>query len=377
MIKTELSVGSACNHVTKNHAAKNNLIARLMRPAMGWIVGSAATLTLVAGSSLSAQAAGPQMPVLPNTAATQLIAQADAYETLINQGQAQLDNRDYDAALATFGEAIDSEPNAARAWVGKGEALYGLRQFDEAAIAFTQATKLAPDYLYAWVWLGNAYDDAGQLDQSLASYAEAIAIDSTNPMPYYHRGIALWYADRSAEAETDLKLVTEIMPEFSRGWMWLGRSLEKQENYTEALAAYEQALSIDADLGQALFGKGTTLLEMDRYDEAIAPFDAFLTQMPDSAIAWFYRGNGLFGSDQYAEALASYDKSIEISADSEGPWYNRGLVLANLGRYDEAIESFNQVLAINPDNSGARQQIESLEQQQQQANTESISASRM
>lgn len=372
MNKTGFSVGSVSSHVTKN-----DVIAQLMRPAMGWVMGSAATLTMaLASSSLPAQAVGTQSNILQN-AVTQPLAQADAYETLINQGQAQLDSTDYDTALATFEKAIESEPNLARAWVGKGEALYGLRQFDEAAIAFTQATKLAPDYLYAWVWLGNAYDDAGQLDKSLVSYGEAIAIDATNPMPYYHRGIALWYADRAAESESDFNLVIEAMPDFPRGWMWLGRSLEKQESYTDALSAYEQALSLDAELGQALFGKGTTLLELDRYADAIAPFDAFLTQRPDSAIAWFYRGNGLFGSDQYTEALDSYDKSIEISADSEGPWYNRGLVLANMGRYDEAIESFNQVLAINPDNSGAREQIESLEQREQQATAESISASLM
>lgn len=366
--------------------SKNHVTTQLIRPAMSWAIGSAATLAMIASSSLPVKAVGPQTPDLQNTGLqttglqntvqTQSIAQADSYETLINQGQEQLDNTDYDTALATFEKAIESEPNVARAWVGKGEALYGLRQFDDAAIAFTQATKLAPEYLYAWVWLGNAYDDAGQLDQSLEAYGKAIELDATNPMPYYHRGIALWYADRSAEAETDFTLVTETMSDFARGWMWLGRSLERQENYTEALSAYEQALSIEAELGQALFGKGTTLLGLDRFDEAIAPFDAFLIQMPDSAIAWFYRGNSLFGSEQYSEALISYDKSIEIAADSEGSWYNRGLVLANMGRYDEAIESFNQVLAINPDNSNAREQIESLEQQEQQATTATISASR-
>ncbi|MEL7329262.1 MAG: tetratricopeptide repeat protein [Cyanobacteria bacterium J06559_1] len=368
MTKTVFSVGSVNNHVSKTR-----MIIQLRRPAMGWLIGSAATLVMVASSSLPAKAIGPQSLVRQNTLSTQLIAQADTYDTLINQGQQQLDSTDYDAALATFNQAIESAPNVPRAWVGKGEALYGLRQFDDAAIAFTQATKLAPDYLYAWVWLGNAYDDAGQLDDSLAAYAEAIALDSTHPMPYYHRGIALWYADRSAEAESDLTLVTEIMPDFPRGWMWLGRSLEKQENYPEALSAYEQALSLDSELGQALFGKGTTLLQLDRYGEAIAPFDTFLTQRPDSAIAWFYRGNGLFGSEQYDEAITSYDKSIEIAADSEGPWYNRGLVLATIGRYDEAIESFNRVLAINPENSGAREQIESLKRQEQQATTEAIS----
>ncbi|MEL7520807.1 MAG: tetratricopeptide repeat protein [Cyanobacteria bacterium J06553_1] len=331
-----------------------------MRSIIGYATGSAASL-LVASSWLPAQAVRAATGTIAAVTAQSSTESVSAYESLINQGQEQLDNRDFEAALATFSEATENAPSIPRGWVGKGEALYGLRQFDEAAIALTQATTLAPDYLYAWVWLGNAYDDAGQLEDSLAAYGKAIALDETNPMPYYHRGIALWYADQGARAEADLITVTEIMADFPRGWMWLGRTLQQQDKYNEALAAYNQSVSLDPTLPEALFGQGTVLLELERYSEATEPFDAFLEQRPNSAIGWFYHGNSLFGKEQYEAALTSYDRSLEITEESEGAWYNRGLVLANMDRYEEAIESFNRVLSINPDNTGAQQQIEALE----------------
>ncbi|MGB3294674.1 MAG: tetratricopeptide repeat protein, partial [Phormidesmis sp.] len=212
-------------------------------------LSTAAALILIASVAL---------PIRPATAAqvtpSVQITQADSTEAIIEQGQQQLDRGEYAAALALFDQAIEQSPDAARAWVGKGEALYGLTQFEAAVTALRQATALAPDSLYAWVWLGNAYDDNGQLDLSLAAYASALEIDQTHPMPYYHRGIALWYAGRYEEAVTDFQLVTEIAPEFSTAWMWLGRSLEPQAEYGPALSAFEQALALEPTSTDAVFG---------------------------------------------------------------------------------------------------------------------------
>ncbi|MGC1309408.1 MAG: tetratricopeptide repeat protein [Phormidesmis sp.] len=341
--------------------ANRRFAHRSMTKISAWKLGAIAALTLVTGSALPAQAAvSSQRVALVTPAQAQLRAQIGTYESLIEQAQQQLDMLNYDNALATFQTAIDSAPEQPRAWVGKGEALYGLGQFSEAVTAFAEATKLAPDYQYAWIWLGNAYDDNGQLEASLAAYAQAIALDGTNPLPYYHRGIALWYDGQGAAATADFQRVSESVPDFPKGWMWLGRSLAQVEDYEGAIAAFDQALALDANERDALFGKGLSLIDLERYDEAVSVFDEFVALVPDAASGWFYQGYSLFGLERYDEALEAYARSLEIDNMRADTWYNQGLTLIELERYEDAKTSFEQVLAIDPENSNARRQLEDL-----------------
>ena len=334
-------------------------------------MGAIATLLLMVGAPIPALALGAESRLMTaaetgTTYTAQLSDVEKAYEAIVASGQQQLDERNYEGALSTFERAIAQYPDAPRMLVGQGEALYGLGRFEEAAIAFGTATELAPDYLYAWVWLGNAYDDNDQLDLALDAYSTASRLDSTHPMPYYHRGIALWYAERDAEAEADFRNVVEIIPDFPNAWMWLGRSLGQQENYEDALLAFDQALGLDASHLGSLFGKGRSLLELRRYSESVAAFDSYLLEESEAPKAWFYRGNGLFGLEQYEDALAAYERSLDLEPN-EGAFYNQGLALMNLERYDEAIASFEEVITLNPDNESAREQVETLRQLKAQA----------
>ena len=342
---------------------KNATYSDLLRSGSARL-GAIATLLLMVGAPLPAMALSTGSLQAGSAADETYIAQSDAekaYEAIVASGQQQLDERNYEGALATFERAIAQYADAPRLFVGKGEALYGLGRFEEATTAFGKATELAPDYLYAWVWLGNAYDDNDQLDLALDAYSTASRLDSTHPMPYYHRGIALWYAGRDAEAEADFRNTVEIIPDFSNAWMWLGRSLGQQEQYEESLLAFDQALTLEENHPGSLFGKGRSLLELERYAESVAAFDTYLLQESEAPKAWFYRGNGLFGLDQYEDALAAYERSLELEAN-EGAFYNQGLVLAYLERYDEAIASFEEVIALNPENESAREQVETLRQ---------------
>ena len=71
--------------------------------------------------------------------------------------------------------------------------------------------------------------------------------------------------------------------EQAREWGERGKELKQAHRYEEALAAYEQALELDAHLPQANLGLGTLLRRRGRIDEA-RKFCKIASQSSDESI---------------------------------------------------------------------------------------------
>ena len=58
-------------------------------------------------------------------------------------------------------------------------------------------------------------------------------------------------------------------------------TLKELKRYDEAIAHYDQALSLKPDYAEAWSNKGVTLHELKRYDEAITHYDQALSLKPE------------------------------------------------------------------------------------------------
>lgn len=70
-------------------------------------------------------------------------------------------------------------------------------------------------------------------------------------------------------------------------------TLEHAGRLEDALAAYEQALALDATLSQAYVGKGNVLNRLDRYEEALACFEKAAAHQPHAAHPVAVRGESV------------------------------------------------------------------------------------
>ena len=75
-------------------------------------------------------------------------------------------------------------------------------------------------------------------------------------------------------------------------WLELAQAHHRAERYEDALAFYEQALTLDPDFFQASQGKAEMLMALERYEEALslwkrlserAPGDASIAEQRDRA----------------------------------------------------------------------------------------------
>ncbi|MBT5469211.1 MAG: tetratricopeptide repeat protein [Nitrospina sp.] len=95
------------------------------------------------------------------------------YEKL---GQAYVEQKNYDSAIANFEEAIQKDPEMLEARYGLAKCLHGLKRYDEAAAVLEKLTTLDKKYDYgnAIFGLAECYRMGGDDEKALATYGEVI-----------------------------------------------------------------------------------------------------------------------------------------------------------------------------------------------------------
>ena len=182
----------------------------------------------------------------------------------------------------------------------------------------------------------------------------------------------------------DLLTLSQGQPTNTVDWINLGNQLYRQEQFEQALVAFETALNQEADLYQAWYGRAQVLNALGDYrhalsaynqvlqlepefvqalrdralvwilagqpQQAVADFDAVVQATPQDYVAWYLRGNLFWKYQGWNEAaLGSYDRALSIMPDFAEVWIERGRVLNEMGRGQDAISSLQTATRLEPD----------------------------
>ncbi|MDJ0743339.1 MAG: tetratricopeptide repeat protein [Xenococcaceae cyanobacterium MO_167.B27] len=133
------------------------------------------------------------------------------------------------------------------------------------------------------------------------------------------------------------------------GYYNQGNALIKEEKFEEAIAAFDQAVSIKPDFVEAWTNKGFAQGKLGRHLEKFSSCARATHIAPDFAEAWNCRGLARGDLRQYELALIEFDKAIAVDEDFYNGYFNKGQVLLKLGKLEESIITTRQVLSIKPD----------------------------
>jgi TPR repeat/Tetratricopeptide repeat len=95
----------------------------------------------------------------------------------------------------------------------------------------------------------------------------------------------------------------------------------------EALAAYEQALSLDPNNAHIYTSKGDILCDLERYGEALLAYEQAIRVDPNYAFAYVSKGLALNTLKRYEKAVRAFDQAIRLDPHGATACYNRGLAL--------------------------------------------------
>jgi len=116
----------------------------------------------------------------------------------------------------------------------------------------------------------------------------------------------------SGAVHADSRTGGAVSPEAGRitGLLGKGQSLLNVDKAEEALACFEEILTLDARNAEALVKKGTALERLRKLDEAIECYDRAIAADSSMTIAYLYKG-GLFNRlERFTEAMECYEQAL-------------------------------------------------------------------
>ncbi len=160
-------------------------------------------------------------------------------------------------------------------------------------------------------------------------------------------------AARYSEALLAYDKAVSLDDKYPRAHYNRGRALNELKRYEEALAACELVLSLDPKYASAYNVKANALDYLGRYEEAVVMYDLALSFDPKNSVMYNNKGNTLYRLRNYTKALVEYEKAIECNPKFARAHNNRGNTLYGLKRYEEALEACEQALRLESDFASA------------------------
>lgn len=251
-----------------------------------------------------------------------------------------------------FSQAGDLEP---------AMVLFRQKRWKEADAAFAETEKMRPGQTEAPLFRGKCLVNLGQFgdaDHILQNYVAAHpqSEDAVYLLAYtYFRenkpqeSLQLFTAAAKLKTPTpdDLKIV-------SLDYVLLN-------DYRDAGHYLEEALKMDPDNVEVRYHLGRVRYQQNQFDQAIAAFQEVLKRDPHNLKAQDNLGLSLEAENQFDPAIAEYRKAIAMdesaAVHNEQPYLNLGALLSKANRSDEASDYLLKARAINPNSSKIRYEL--------------------
>ncbi|MDS1344361.1 tetratricopeptide repeat protein [Planktothrix agardhii] len=129
----------------------------------------------------------------------------------------------------------------------------------------------------------------------------------------------------------------------------LAQALVKQEKWQEAIAAYQQALTITPNWVEVQRELGDLFLKLERWDEAVQVYETAISLRSESAEVYHNLGDALLKLQRWEDAIAAYEKAIELNPEFSWSYNNLGDGLRELQRWDEAAQAYGKAINLKGD----------------------------
>jgi tetratricopeptide (TPR) repeat protein len=141
-----------------------------------------------------------------------------------------------------------------------------------------------------------------------------------------------------------------------KGWFDQGYAAMRDENYTQAVADFEQALPLakGKDVVIVLSNLAEAYQKGGQNDKAVGAYQKAIAANPSDAALHNSLGKVYAAMSENAEAEVEFRKAVEIDpAGASQAYYNLGTAMTNSREMREAAQAFKQARLLDPTNADA------------------------
>ncbi len=256
------------------------------------------------------------------------------------------------AAEEAYRKALDLNPNNMMAAINLGNHLAQKGKLDEAEKFLTasreipsvqdQFTESKEMACRVWAQLALIRAQLGKRDGANAAMKKALEIDKTNP--FVLKAVA-----QTNALLGDLQAAKEHMPDNTEAWYGIGLSLDKQQNYTKAIEAYRQAISLDPKHMHARVNLGAVLVDTGEYRQAEEILRVVVDEDQGNHIAWMNLGKALIAQENEKEGESALQQVIKLKPDYTNAWYQLAGLYDRQRRMQDAETAYRKTVECSPD----------------------------
>lgn len=175
--------------------------------------------------------------------ATQLDAKFAYAYTL--QGHEHMANEEYDKALTAFRLSISADRRHYNAYYGIGMVYEKLGNYDKAFVHFQAASQIHPTNAVLICCIGTVLEKQKQVMQALQFFSKATELAPRAAQARFRKARALLAVGHLPKAQAELLILKDLAPDDARVHFLLGKLYKAQNDKSQAVRHFTQALSLD------------------------------------------------------------------------------------------------------------------------------------
>ena len=245
----------------------------------------------------------------------------------------------------------------------EGYKRYYFRNYHGAIKFYDEAIQLNPNSARAYNKRAIAYDKLKNYEQALADYNEAIKLDPNFGVAYYNRGLIYHQQKQYERAIQDFSAAIKFDPNDADYYKYRGEAYSALEQYDSALQDFDKVIALNPNDVYAYFNRGYARYNLQQYELAVKDFDKFIEFKPDDlaiqsaemvrdlAQDALNRGNVQADSqvDSHAKEIQDLTKKIELEPNNFLNYMKRATAYLQSGDYNSALKDADKVVELKPD----------------------------
>ena len=120
------------------------------------------------------------------------------------------------------------------------------------------------------------------------------------------------------------------------------------KNYAQALAAYDEAITLNPNFAEAYNNRGIVKYELGQYAEAVSNYTMAIKLHANFVEALNNRGNAYAALGQFQNAAQDLQAAIKLNDSNAACHNNLGSVYYSMKNFDAAIQEYTHAIQLNP-----------------------------
>ncbi len=218
------------------------------------------------------------------------------------------------SALLVRRGLVEFRSRQARAVFERGISEFQAEDYQAAIASFTEAIRLDPSYDAAYEWCHRAYSSLSKLPELIAVYTNMLRADPASARAYYYRGYARDFTNAAALA--DYTEAIRLNPDYGLAYYMRGLAhfLAPKGDAAAAMADFSHAIRLNPARQDTYLLRSLLYRKVGNYDAALADCSTAIALDPSYAAAYYDRADTHKMLGNFADAINDYEQYLELEA---------------------------------------------------------------